>query len=225
MEIINKDLSGDYHIHSATLSDGLNSIDEIVLQAGQMKLKEIAITDHCQAYLDSYGIPKRTHYGILSSGRWRNIHNEVCVIFGVEADLLNEAGDICDDIQGIPIDFTILSAHPKVYCGNPGQIKNGYLSAIKRYGSKIKLLGHLCSQYFSEHLGTEDIVDIVKAANAAGIAMELNCANIANHKTCEPNLRAMLSCCDSLYVNSDAHTLHELVHLRNVGFAYLESNS
>lgn len=223
MKIINKNLSGDYHIHSATFSDGFNSIDDIVLQAGKLKLKEIAITDHCQAYLNSFSIPKKTHYSILTSGRWQNIHNDVHVIFGVEADLLDETGAVCDEIQGISPDFTILSAHREVYCGDASQVKNGYINAIKRYGSKIKCLGHLCSLYFSEYLGADDIADIVHLASAAGIAVELNCANIVNHKTCEANLRAMLSCCDSLYVNSDAHTLHELIHLRSVGFTYLKN--
>ncbi|MCP4762681.1 MAG: PHP domain-containing protein, partial [archaeon] len=46
MKIINEKISGDYHIHSSTLSDGMNSIDEIVIQAGKLNYKEIAITDH-----------------------------------------------------------------------------------------------------------------------------------------------------------------------------------
>lgn len=37
---------GDYHLHSSTLSDGLNSIDEIDIQAGFLNYREIALTDH-----------------------------------------------------------------------------------------------------------------------------------------------------------------------------------
>ncbi len=111
MQIINKDSSGDYHIHTSTISDGLNSLDEIIIQAGKLNIKEIAITDHCQDYLNSNDMKKRTHYSIISSGRWKNIHNKVNVIFGVEADLLNENGDICSNIQGIYPKFVILSSH------------------------------------------------------------------------------------------------------------------
>ena len=215
MKIINKHLSGDYHIHTSTISDGINSLDEIVVLSGKLNLKEIAITDHCQDYLNSYDIKMKTHYSILSTGRWQNTHNDVHVIFGVEADLLNENGDVCNNIQGISPEFVILSSHKKVYSGDVRLVKKGYLNAIDRLGSGIKVLGHLCSKQFSDYLDPEDIIEIVNAANEAQIALELNCANLVNNKTCEANLKAMLSCCNSLCINSDAHTLYELIHLRN----------
>ena len=225
MKIINNKTYGDYHIHSSTLSDGMNSIDEIVIQAGKLKYKEIAITDHNQEYLKYHGFKANTHYSIISSKRWKNIHNGVHIIFGVEADLLNENGDICDKIQNISTEFMILSSHQKIYSGDVSLIKKGYLNAISRYGSEIRLLGHLCSQQFSDYLNTEDIIEIVVAANKAKIPLEFNCANLVNNKTCENNLKAMLSCCKSLYVNSDAHTLYEFVNVRNEGFKYLKSNN
>ena len=119
----------------------------------------------------------------------------------------------------------ILSAHGKIYSGDTSLIKKGYLNAIRRYGSKIKFLGHLCSKQFSDYLNAEDIIEIVSAANKAGIPLELNCANLVNNKTCEKNLKAMLSCCDFLYVNSDSHTLFEFINVRNEGFDYLKSNN
>jgi len=225
MKIRNDITAGDYHIHSSTISDGMNSIDEIVIEAGKLNYKEIAITDHNQEYLNCYNFSARTHYSIISSGRWKNIHNNVHVVFGVEADILNENGDICDTIQNISPEFMILSAHQSIYSGNPNLLKNGYLNAINRYGSKIKLLGHLCLQQFSDYLNSKDIVEIVSAANEAGISLELNCANLVNNKTCETSLKAMLSCCRSLYVNSDAHTLYEFINVRKEGFKYLKSNN
>ncbi len=225
MKIINDKTAGDYHIHSSTISDGMNSIDEIVVQAGILDYKEIAITDHNQAYLQRYGFNANTHYSIISSGRWKNIHNSVNILFGVEADLLNEDGDICDKIQNISTEFMILSAHEKIYSGDASLIKQGYLNAIGRHGSKIKLLGHLCSKQFSDYLNTEDIIEIVLAANKAKVPLELNSANLVNDKTCKNNLKAMLSCCKFLYVNSDAHTLYEFINVRNKGFHYLKSNN
>ncbi|MCM2286612.1 MAG: PHP domain-containing protein [Desulfobacula sp.] len=224
MNIINSMDHGDYHLHSSTLSDGLNSIDEIVIRAGLMNYTEIAITDHNREYMDRYGFSTRTHYSIIASGRWKNIHNPVQVIFGVEADLLNEKGDICRDIQGFEPEFTVLSSHERIYQGSPGSLKTAYLNAIDRYGPAITLLGHLCAKPFSNELSPKDIQEIVAAADRAGIALELNCANLANGKTSLPHLGAMLSCCKSLYVNSDAHTLHEFQTVRHRGFAYLKEN-
>jgi len=222
MKIINEGLSGDYHLHTSTFSDGFNSLDEVVVQAGKLKLKEIAITDHSQAYLDACGMRMKTHYKILVSRRWRNIHNDVNVIFGVEADLLNQQGDLCDHIQGLCPPFVILSSHARAYRGDPKKIKNGYLNAIARHGPKIDFLGHLCSKQFSSFLNSDDIVEIVRAANEADIAVEFNCAHWVNGETCEASLKVMLSCCDALYVNSDAHTLYELSCLREEGFRYLK---
>jgi len=37
-------------------------------------------------------------------------------------------------------------------------------------------------------------------------------------------LQVLLKKADRIYVNSDAHTLHELKTARNVGFAYLRKN-
>ena len=224
MNIINSIGHGDYHLHTSTLSDGLNSIDEMVIRAGLMNYTEMAVTDHNREYMDRYGFSARTHYSIIASGRWKNVHNPVRVIFGVEADLLNEEGDICRDIQGFEPEFTVLSSHERIYRGGPGSLKNAYLNAINRYGSKINLLGHLCARPFSNELSPKDIQEIVAAANRAGIALELNCANLANGKTSLPHLGAMLSCCQALYLNSDAHTLHEFQSVRHAGFAYLKEN-
>ncbi len=198
MKIINDNTFGDYHLHSSTLSDGMNSIDEIVIEAGKLKYKEIAITDHNQEYLERYHFKANTHYSIISSGRWKNIHNDVHIIFGVEADLLNENGDICNHIQNIIPEFMVLSTHQKMYSGNDRFIKKGYLNAIRRYGSKINLLGHLCSKQFSNCLNPEDIIEIVLAANKAGIALELNSANLVTIQSVvvmddDPNSAAGLS--------------------------------
>lgn len=223
MEILNSLDHGDYHLHSATLSDGMNTLDEIVIQAGILNYREIAVTDHNQAYMDGHGFKIHTHYSIIHAGRWQNIHNPVRVIFGVEADLLNEQGDICRQIQGYEPGFVILSAHARIYTGRPEALKTGYLKAIQRYGASIRMLGHLCSLQFADALSLEDISEIVEAANGAGIALELDCANLANAKTSLPHLNTLLSCCRSLYVNSDAHTLHEFATLRKEGFQYLRS--
>ena len=85
MDIVNKEHE-DFHIHSFTFSDGLNTIDEIVKFAGHIGLKKIAITDHCQAYLDGRGYIKKSGYGIVK--RWQNVFKDVEVIFGIAASIV-----------------------------------------------------------------------------------------------------------------------------------------
>ncbi len=209
----------DCHMHTTTYSDGFNSVDEMVIWAGKAGLNKIAITDHCQFYLDRYGFGKKSHRNI--AGRYKNIHNNVEVTFGVEADIMNPDGDVSLDIQGMPGDFIILSAHKKVFQGTDDQITQAYIKAIERYKDKIAFLGHLCSPYFQDHL---DVDLVIEAALANGIGFELNCANLAYKKTNLANLKKMLTRADRLWVNSDAHTLEDLMNLRHIGYHFLEEN-
>lgn len=223
MQIINPDNFGDFHVHSSTFSDGFSSIDEIVKAAGKLNYQTIAITDHSQALLDAYGMTRKTHYDIISSGRWENIHNEVEVIFGVEADLKNEQGDICDNIQGHRPDFIILSTHKKVYVGELNNVKNAYLNAIERFGKAINILGHFCNKQIASFLRNKDIIEIVELANSFEIAFEINCANLIYDKTDLEKLKIVTDNAKLIYVNSDAHTMNEFLNLRKMGFDYIDT--
>jgi histidinol phosphatase-like PHP family hydrolase len=207
----------DYHTHSLVFSDGFNTIDELAYFAGKFGLDRIAITDHSQACLDKAGIQKKT-YRIIAE-RWKNVHNDVEVIFGVEGDLLDESGNICDNIQGIAPEFMILSAHPGVYSSDKSTITRGYINAIKKHSKKIKFIGHPCSKYFSESV---DIREVIKAANDHGVALEINGSNLVNGNTDMKKLDILLATADCAYINSDAHTLNELRDSRKRVFEYLK---
>ncbi len=220
MKIVNPNGS-DYHMHSLNYSDGLNTIDELVHWAGIFGLEEIAITDHSQATLDKSGFAKKGHRSILK--RWQNVHdNGVNVIFGIEGDILNENGDICDHIQGKKSDFLVLSLHKEIYSGNFNKVTDAYCRAIERFSKEIKVLGHPCIKApYQEHL---DIEVLTRTANEHGIPLEFNCANLVNGKTDLEKLRKMLNLADQVYVNSDAHTLYELKTVRALGFTFLRDN-
>lgn len=155
--------------------------------------------------------------------RWKNVYNRVEVCFGIEGDLLDEEGNICSDIQGTEAgtygdDFLILSAHDKVYRGDPTTITQSYLRALELHHQRIKCVGHPCARYFAAQI---DISQVVEAANSYGIPLELNGSNLANGKTNRPLLRQMLQQAQQIYVNSDAHTLNELRDSRRVAFKFL----
>ncbi len=217
MKIVNPGQE-DYHIHSINFSDGLNTIDEIVIFAGIFGLKRIAITDHSQALLDRFGYHRRGERTLVK--RWKDIHNSVEVIFGVEGDLLDESGEISDNIQGMVPELIILSAHPDVYQSSKSTITKGYINAIKKHSDRIKFIGHPCSTYFREFA---NIKEVVKAANDYGVALEINGSNLVNGNTDMKNLQILLENAAKVYVNSDAHTLYELQNARIVAFEHLKS--
>lgn len=216
MKIINPGAE-DFHIHSLNFSDGANTIEELVHWAGKFGLTKIGITDHSQAAIDHENWAKKEPRSVLK--RWKNVHdNGVEVIFGVEGDLLNEAGDICDNIQGVSGDLLILSAHERIYRGNPQKITEAYLKAMERHAYKITFLGHPCINYFERYL---DINRVIEAANKLQIPLEFNCGNLVYGKTNPANLAIMLQKADRIYVNSDAHVLYELKTVREAGLQYL----
>ncbi|KUG26293.1 histidinol phosphatase [hydrocarbon metagenome] len=216
MEIINPGKE-DYHIHSFNFSDGMSTVDEIVKFAGEIGLEKIAITDHCQVHQNKRKFVTKNYYNMID--RWKNIHNNVKVIFGVEGDLLNEKGDVCMDIQNITPEIIILSSHPApVYNGDSKKITEAYLNAIERYHNKIAFLGHPCSKYFEDDI---QIMPIIELCNKYDLPMEFNCANLVYKKTNLQNLDLMLKNIKRIYVNSDAHMLNELKELRRIGFQYL----
>lgn len=218
MKIINPGKE-DYHTHTIIFSDGINTIDELVKMAGEIGLKKLAITDHSQDYLDKKGFIQKTYR--FNIKRWRNIHNDVEVIFGVEGDILHESGEMCLNIQDDTPDLVIASAHRSVYFNDPTTITKAYLNAIKKNHKKISFLGHPCTKSFADFLNIEEVI---KAANDYNLPMEFNCANFFYNKTNLNHLEKMLCKCDRIYVNSDAHTLFELKTLREEGLKYLRNN-
>jgi len=222
--IINLD-ARDYHMHSSSFSDGIPTINEIVQFAGNIWLKEIAITDHSQIAIDMF----RNKYqmsawitAFYSLKRWQNVYNDVNVIFWVEGDLLNEAWDVCFDIQGNKPDFIILSAHSDIYKWNPETITEATIKAIEKFHNEIKLIWHPCNNNdFWEYY---DIEKLVEVANKYDIPLEFNAKNFVRGKTNLKKLDYLLKNTNKIYINSDAHTLYELKTVRKKAIDFLYEN-
>lgn len=215
----------DYHMHTSTFSDGLNTIEEIVIHAGKIGLTEIAITDHSQKGIET--INKNDGVNIWWApirllSKWKNVHNDVNVIFWVEWDLLNEFWDVCFDIQWVEPDFKILSAHRSVYAWSPESITDGLIMAMKKYKDNIAFVAHPCNN--SDFWNYIDIQKLVQAANELGIALEFNAKNLMHNKTNREKLDYLLKNAQKIYINSDAHTLYELQEARKFALAFLQEN-
>ncbi|MFC1697035.1 PHP domain-containing protein [Nanoarchaeota archaeon] len=219
MEIINPE-NTDYHMHSFNYSDGMNTVEEIVIYAGKIGLETIAITDHSQFVIDKQGYGKKCSRTLLR--RWGNQHNDVKVIFGVEADIKDKYGDVCTDILGEEPEFIILSAHKDYIDCKDECINQAYKVALKKYHDKIKFVAHPCIKAYSKHL---DIDALVKQLNEYKIPAEINGANLLNNKTDIDMLIRMCSKIDRVYVNSDAHTLKEMKYARQEAYKFLGENN
>jgi histidinol phosphatase-like PHP family hydrolase len=222
-KIINLDNS-DYHMHSMSFSDGMNTIDEIVKFAWEIGMTEIAITDHsddCMASLiEKFWISKNAYRWLTK--RWWNIHNEISVIFWVEADILNENWDICDTIQWKESEFINLSAHNNVYKWSKESINKAYKNAIEKHNKKIKFICHPCSN--PNFWNVVDIEALIEIANKYEIPLEINWSYLYNGKTNLEKLHILLQKADKIYINSDAHTLFGLKEYRKNAIKFLKEN-
>lgn len=224
MEILNLDWR-DYHMHSTNFSDWTSSIDEIVRYAWEIWLKEIAITDHSDFSLNKWFSQLWNKWFTCRRNlhRWKNVFNDVNVIFWVEWDLINEDWDICWTIQGIESDFMILSAHIWTYEGESESITNWYINAIKKYHHKIKFIWHPCnSRCFSKYL---DIDKLIETCNEYNIPMEFNSTDFITWNSDIEKTHIMLKNAKYIYVNSDAHSLYELKEHRKLAFDFLKENN
>lgn len=222
-KIINLD-NRDYHMHSMSFSDWLNTIDEIVKFAGEIGLTEIAITDHSDAAMDmlteKFKVSRTTFR--YNARKWRNVHNTVSVIFWVEADILNENWDICMTIQWYESEFINLSAHIDVYNWNKESINNAYKNAIEKHHEKIKCICHPCSipNFWNE----VDIESLIELANKYDIPLEINWKYLYYWNTNLEKQHILLKKADKIYINSDSHNLFDLRENRKFAINFLKEN-
>ena len=224
MKILNPDWR-DYHMHSTNFSDWTSTIDEIVKFSWDIWLEEIAITDHSDIVLENVFRNSWNKWFAFrwNLERWKNVFNDVNVIFWVEWDLVNEKWDICSTIQWIEQDFIILSAHAWVYKWEPETVTNWYINAIKRHHDKIKFIGHPCnSKFFSKDV---DINRLIDTCNKFDIPMEFNASDFVFGNTDMEKAHIVLKNAKYIYVNSDAHSLYELKEHRKIAFKFLKENN
>ncbi|MCK4429589.1 MAG: PHP domain-containing protein [Candidatus Aenigmarchaeota archaeon] len=224
MEIVNRVGKEDYHMHSWDYSDGADSVEQIIEYAKELGLERIAITDHSQACLNELNkkrkdklphVPREEYYSFAEQ---ELDEKEIDVIFGIEGDLLNEEGYICQDIQGISTDFLILAAHIMVYSSEPENLTEGMIKAIERYDKNIKFIAH---PYLKEYENL-DIEKLIEVANDYEIPLELNCGCIIKDKINLDLLEKVLQESQQIYINSDSHNLNELGTSTSKGLDYLK---
>lgn len=224
MKIINLDWR-DYHIHSMSFSDWMNTIDEIVKYAWEIWLTEIAITDHSDTSMEiltrKFQVSKNAFRYMIKI--WKNIHNNVNVIFWVEADILNENWDIDDKVQGYESEFINLSAHIDVYNWDIETINKAYENAIKKHYKKIKCICHPCS--IPNFWEVVDIKTLVNLANKYSVALEVNWKYLMNWQTNLDKLHYLIQNTDRIYINSDAHCLYELKESRKFVINFLREHN
>ena len=115
----------DYHIHSTFSPDGKSSMEEMILRAIDLNLKEICFTDHVDydiKYMDHFVVDYEEYFKSLNYfiDKYKG---KIRIKMGIELGLQKQLFDKCgQDVKKYPFDFVICSQHAinrsELYFGN-----------------------------------------------------------------------------------------------------------
>lgn len=149
----------DYHIHSTFSPDGKSSMEEMILRAIDLNLKEICFTDHVDydiKYMDHFVVDYEEYFKSLNYfiDKYKD---KIRIKKGIELGLQKELFDKCSkDVKKYPFDFVICSQHAidkmDLYYNDFFESKDAYtaydiyykeyLNIVKNY-KDYNTLGHL----------------------------------------------------------------------------------
>ncbi len=216
-------LLADLHTHSknSRFGHGKNNIEEMAIEANEIGLVEIAITDHGYSHFfkTTKAKLKQARKTIDEINSW----SKTKVLLGVEADIINEKGDIDIDNETLSmLDVLIVGYHKMIFTDFAGffgntkkteeakrKCTNAFVNAIKRY--PVTIVSHLDSVL------TTDLYEIGKVCRERGTMVEIN-----NRHT-KWNDKQMADLIDSgcmFVVSSDAHK-REMVGEVDKAFEYI----
>jgi DNA polymerase (family X) len=167
------DLRGDLHMHT-TVTDGRDGLETMAAAAHRLGYSYIAITDHSKALAMSNGLDE--HAALEHAARIRALNGRfegLTLLAGIECDVLADGTlDLSHDCLA-QLDIVIASVHAH-YTQGEAQTTERILKAIDC--PWVDILGHPLSRRLLQREPLKVNFDqIVSAAAAKGVALEINC--------------------------------------------------
>ncbi len=167
------DLRGDLHMHT-TVTDGRDDLHTMAAAAQRLGYSYVAITDHSKALAMSNGLDE--HRALEHASRIRALNGTLeglTLLAGIECDVLADGTlDLADDCLA-QLDVVIASVHAH-YTQGETQTTERILKALDcRW---VDILGHPMSRRLLQREPLKvDFDQVVSAAIAHGVALEINC--------------------------------------------------
>ena len=205
------DLRGDLHMHT-TETDGKDDIESMILAARNAGLEYIAITDHSRALAMANGLDEAR--ALAHAARIREIASRIDginVLAGIECDILADGSlDLSADCLS-QLDIVVASVHSAMR-QDEAEITARLLRAIEH--PWVDIIGHPTSRKLLRREAANVNMDqIVRAAAAHGVALEINC-QIARLDLSDVNARFAREHGVKLVISSDAHSTAALALTR-----------
>lgn len=212
-----EDLRGDLHMHT-TETDGKSTLEQMAEAAHDAGRSYVAITDHSEALTFVRGLTKDRLMAQVKKLREveEKMDGKIRLFAGVEADILGDGSLDLDEALG-ELDWVVGSVHSHLAMPRDEMTKR-VVKAIE--SGKIDCLGHATGRQLGVRAGAQmDMEVVLAAAKRAGVAVELNSSPLrldVDEHTC----RMARELGVPVVINSDAHGVRELAHLRyGVGIA------
>lgn len=202
-----KDIKGVFHIHT-NMSDGANTLEEMVKKAEELGYGYIGISDHSQSAYYANGLKID---GIKSQQReiqrLQALHPRITILSGIESDIKADGSlDYSDDILA-SFDFVIASVHSNFRLSQEDQTQR-IIRALSH--PAVTMLGHPTGRILLAREGYAlDMERILEVARDYGVIVELN-SSPARLDIDWRYLRKAAELGLMISINPDAHRIEEL---------------
>ncbi len=210
--ITQADIRGDVHMHTVA-TDGRNTIREMAEAALARGYEYMAITDHSKNLAMASGLDDKRALAHISAIKEvdKEMEGRVKVFTGIEVDILSDGQlDLADETLA-QMDVVIASVHT-LFNQPLEEMTARVLRAIEN--PHLKILGHPTGRKLLARDAYQiDMARIVKAAAAAGVAVEHN-ANPNRLDLCDRDLRMAKEAGCKIVINTDAHHTTEMENMK-----------
>ncbi|MGH9580899.1 MAG: DNA polymerase/3'-5' exonuclease PolX, partial [Terriglobales bacterium] len=196
------DIQGDVHMHTVA-TDGRNTIEEMAEAARARGYGYMAITDHSKNLAMANGLDdKRAAAHLRKIRASARTMDGIRILAGIEVDILADGAlDLSDSVLE-EMDVVIASVHSH-FQQEPERMTERLLRALGNRNTAI--LGHPTGRLLLRRDAYHfDLEAVMRAAAAAGVAMELNAAP-ERLDLCDVHLRLAKQLGVKIVINTDAH--------------------
>ena len=206
-----EDLHGDLHMHT-TATDGRADAETMARAARASGLQYIAITDHSKSLAMANGLDERRALEHAAQVRALNTRLEgITLLAGIECDIRADGTMDLDDDCLAQLDFVVASVH-SAFNQDEAQMTDRILRAISN--PYVDVIGHPTGRLILKRDGYRlRFEQIVRAAAAAGVALEIN-SQVDRLDLDDSRARLAHQHGVKIVIDSDAHSPAGLAALR-----------
>lgn len=205
------DIKGDLHTHT-TLTDGKNTLEEMVLAAQKLGYKYIANTEHSKRVAMVGGLDeKKVFENIKRIDKFNEKLNGFTVLKSIEVDILDDGTlDLPDKVLK-ELDIVVCSIHYKFNLSREKQTERILRAMDNPY---FNILGHPTGRLINEREPYSlDMERIFKKAKENNCILEIN-AQPSRLDLNDINSRAAKDMGVKLVISTDAHSTGQFEYMR-----------